>query len=113
MSPHTYIFCLTTYHVDVLCRFYLLFFFFNDTATTEIYTLSLHDALPICTALRATMKTPPAIPAPRASQTRIAVSVDVTHTSLRPFRRSLDAPPIRGCTESPLASFSVQMPRSP
>src|SRR2546430_5505639 len=28
-----------------LCLF--LFFFFNDTATTEIYTLSLHDALPI------------------------------------------------------------------
>src|SRR6478672_12189135 len=27
--------------------FFLLFFFFNDTATTEIYTLSLHDALPI------------------------------------------------------------------
>src|SRR2546430_4285121 len=29
----------------------LAFFFFNDTATTEIYTLSLHDALPICTHL--------------------------------------------------------------
>src|SRR5580700_11917533 len=29
----------------------LLFFFFNDTATTEIYTLSLHDALPICEPL--------------------------------------------------------------
>src|SRR3712207_7726392 len=28
-----------------------LFFFFNDTATTEIYTLSLHDALPISSAL--------------------------------------------------------------
>src|SRR2546426_5661152 len=28
----------------------LFFFFFNDTATTEIYTLSLHDALPICGA---------------------------------------------------------------
>src|SRR2546426_6679134 len=27
--------------------FVLFFFFFNDTATTEIYTLSLHDALPI------------------------------------------------------------------
>ena len=27
--------------------FFLLLFFFNDTATTEIYTLSLHDALPI------------------------------------------------------------------
>src|SRR5438094_9670875 len=26
-----------------------LFFFFHDTATPEIYTLSLHDALPICT----------------------------------------------------------------
>src|SRR2546426_7817440 len=29
-------------------RRFLVFFFFNDTATTEIYTLSLHDALPIC-----------------------------------------------------------------
>src|SRR5438034_7143281 len=29
----------------------LLFFFFNDTATTEIYTLSLHDALPISRAV--------------------------------------------------------------
>src|SRR6266496_6220939 len=28
-------------------EFSLIFFFFNDTATTEIYTLSLHDALPI------------------------------------------------------------------
>src|SRR6266704_5371635 len=31
----------------VLTCLFLLFFFFNDTATTEIYTLSLHDALPI------------------------------------------------------------------
>src|SRR2546422_11621865 len=29
-----------------------LFFFFNDTATTEIYTLSLHDALPISYVIR-------------------------------------------------------------
>src|SRR2546421_8694772 len=29
-----------------------MFFFFNDTATTEIYTLSLHDALPICRGSR-------------------------------------------------------------
>src|ERR1044072_8267200 len=34
-SPHTDIYLLPS-------------FFFNDTATTEIYTLSLHDALPIC-----------------------------------------------------------------
>src|SRR6266446_9461291 len=33
-----------------MCAFFF-FFFFNDTATTEIYTLSLHDALPICRAL--------------------------------------------------------------
>src|SRR5258707_13100832 len=33
--------------VTVSPSFLLFFFFFNDTATTEIYTLSLHDALPI------------------------------------------------------------------
>src|SRR6266487_7069492 len=32
---------------------FYVFFFFNDTATTEIYTLSLHDALPISLASRA------------------------------------------------------------
>src|SRR5580698_10739637 len=32
---------------------FFFFFFFNDTATTEIYTLSLHDALPICHRRRA------------------------------------------------------------
>src|SRR5215203_4622968 len=31
--------------------FFFFFFFFNDTATTEIYTLSLHDALPSSSAL--------------------------------------------------------------
>src|SRR5260370_35955392 len=31
-------------------------FFFNDTATTEIYTLSLHDALPICKSLTRRVK---------------------------------------------------------
>src|SRR5256886_7592573 len=44
---------------------FLTFFFFNDTATTEIYTLSLHDALPVTPfrywALKASTKhrTPP------------------------------------------------------
>src|SRR2546425_6894779 len=41
-------FCMVVSHVrcfvSLVCIF---FFFFNDTATTEIYTLSLHDALPI------------------------------------------------------------------
>src|SRR6202008_5124850 len=40
--------CLTVIFL-AFKHFYLFsFFFFNDTATTEIYTLSLHDALPIC-----------------------------------------------------------------
>ena len=33
---------------NLVCRLLLEKNFFNDTATTEIYTLSLHDALPIC-----------------------------------------------------------------
>src|ERR1039458_5929146 len=36
---------LATVDISTVVRFF--FFFFNDTATTEIYTLSLHDALPI------------------------------------------------------------------
>src|SRR6266487_6976247 len=35
----------------VLLFFFFFFFFFNDTATTEIYTLSLHDALPLLRTL--------------------------------------------------------------
>src|SRR5690554_7880925 len=45
---------VASYLFLTFCSFFLFlslfffFFFFNDTATTEIYTLSLHDALPIC-----------------------------------------------------------------
>ena len=61
---------------------FILFFFFNDTATTEIYTLSLHDALPICkcrensstrnihNAPRAPVKTPH-VPHTRTLEARI------------------------------------------
>src|SRR6266436_8447850 len=35
----------------MIFAFFMFFFFFNDTATTEIYTLSLHDALPICPSI--------------------------------------------------------------
>src|SRR2546422_11745834 len=37
-----------SHHVSNPPSYIFFFFFFNDTATTEIYTLSLHDALPIC-----------------------------------------------------------------
>src|SRR5258708_31361206 len=40
-----FLFSLMSLALSVVSFF---FFFFNDTATTEIYTLSLHDALPIC-----------------------------------------------------------------
>src|SRR3989442_9330209 len=51
----------------------IFFFFFNDTATTEIYTLSLHDALPISSAFRpalplASRQCPPITRCPRASR---------------------------------------------
>src|SRR5258707_858464 len=44
MIPPTTLFSLQHFS----CLTFDFFFFFNDTATTEIYTLSLHDALPIC-----------------------------------------------------------------
>src|SRR2546422_8314698 len=47
--------------------YFFFFFFFNDTATTEIYTLSLHDALPISHTRGATIPV-------RSSAQRAAVS---------------------------------------
>src|ERR1041385_4868678 len=70
----------------------LVVFFFNDTATTEIYTLSLHDALPIsrrnpsrtgCRSAAAGPRTP--APGPRASRLRPA-------RRHRPARASAGAP---------------------
>src|SRR2546430_15077004 len=45
-------------------HFTFFFFFFNDTATTEIYTLSLHDALPICGAAHSPSSPLTAAPTP-------------------------------------------------
>src|SRR5256885_7461545 len=49
----TYVLCLRSLIImrRSLTVHHFFFFFFNDTATTEIYTLSLHDALPIYAAL--------------------------------------------------------------
>src|ERR1041384_8788656 len=54
----------------------LFFFFFNDTATTEIYTLSLHDALPI-----SVMPEPWVIPKEREAPHEFAVERSEEHTS--------------------------------
>src|SRR5690349_25144253 len=54
------LFCMDVIFV-VISLFFLsfFFFFFNDTATTEIYTLSLHDALPIFALLALFIREPP------------------------------------------------------
>src|SRR2546429_3775746 len=70
----------------------VVFFFFNDTATTEIYTLSLHDALPISEQPRYPRSAAPPssrkLPAPRAPSTawwaarwRISKQRSEEHTS--------------------------------
>src|SRR2546422_2587954 len=61
------------------------FFFFNDTATTEIYTLSLHDALPICAGAVDTRSATPASRPRRAAGSRAsnrgALARSEEHTS--------------------------------
>src|SRR2546430_6525378 len=54
-----------------------LFFFFNDTATTEIYTLSLHDALPISSRIRPTCSPS----TPRSKRRAPAYTRSEEHTS--------------------------------
>src|SRR5215216_7914086 len=74
---------------------YLFFFFFNDTATTEIYTLSLHDALPISdlAQLRAYRARP---------LCQIGVSAVLTYLGPRPSSASSSRPP--KATGSPATS---------
>src|SRR5256885_11174244 len=70
-------------------RIIFSFFFFNDTATTEIYTLSLHDALPIshCRFLPPRLSPPtspaaaPQSPVPSSTRSRSAGSPSQTPTT--------------------------------
>src|SRR5216683_8271783 len=80
----------------LICCFF--FFFFNDTATTEIYTLSLHDALPIQGDPRiSSIITPYNAPNPRVAQAftstnghQALVSVDLKSTGMQ-ARKDYDA----------------------
>src|SRR5438132_3648132 len=66
---------------------YSVLFFFTDTATTMIYTLSLHDALPICPAIRISVQNGSAfqmcvsIAMPRASAGMAMLTRSEEHTS--------------------------------
>jgi len=73
-----------------------LFFFFNDTATTEIYTLSLHDALPIYDhviqrlfAAGLGLQSITAILGPGAPTERILATVDDLDDTIRQIRNSI------------------------
>src|ERR1044071_9061490 len=65
----------------------IIVFFFNDTATTEIYTLSLHDALPICSAAnilgtalhRATASRPDVPPRSEEHTSELQSRVDISY----------------------------------
>src|SRR5262245_64888273 len=68
--------------LDSLSRlfFFLYLFFFNDTATTEIYTLSLHDALPILSAAPPPNPSPHEGPRPpRHGQDRKSTRLNSSH----------------------------------
>src|SRR5437660_12921610 len=66
MIPLAYLY-LFLFSIISSFYFFFLFFFFNDTATTEIYTLSLHDALPICCGQGRPGGSPPRWRAPSSS----------------------------------------------
>src|SRR3712207_8341228 len=57
-------------------------FFFNDTATTEIYTLSLHDALPICDLLLAAADVGPSDPPVDPALGGALLPADVLHLAV-------------------------------
>src|SRR3712207_8980283 len=78
--------------------FCVLVFFFNDTATTEIYTLSLHDALPISAEAAAVAerrggaRAPPRRPAHRMNRrTGVAWMIPSTHARCQLLRMSWSA----------------------
>src|SRR2546430_7541020 len=77
-----FFFCLSL----ILPFFFFFFFFFNDTATTEIYTLSLHDALPI-SAIWARITSGPKRPSggrsrPSTSSDRKSTRLNSSHSQI-------------------------------
>src|SRR5437899_11386704 len=65
------------------CSLLSSFFFFNDPATTEIYTLSLHDALPISRRLRRQRLLRARLPLPQQRQRDVQGSVGERPAGLR------------------------------
>src|SRR5438552_6639635 len=71
---------------------YLLSFFFNDPATTDIYTLSLHDALPICkVAIKVLKPELAAALGPERFLQEIEIAAGLTHPHILPLHDSGEA----------------------
>src|SRR5256885_6414296 len=90
------------------------FFFFNDTATTEIYTLSLHDALPIWTAQKAVrgIYSPDKFVASfagyvPADRPRLAILVVVDEPKVSQYGGTVAAPVFKEIAESTLRYLRV------
>src|SRR6266536_721192 len=78
--------------------FFFFFFFFNDTATTEIYTLSLHDALPIL------LLPPPQAAHPQCSRSARPLVCVSTASNNRKWPRAQAVISCEGCGASARAS---------
>src|SRR3712207_8136308 len=70
-------------------------FFFNDTATTEIYTLSLHDALPIWRWCASSARTSAAAVSPPTSSGRWRTRIGCSASAIRSASRPRCAPSTR------------------
>src|SRR5438067_13922782 len=71
-----------SWYVAIPITFLSTFFFFNDTATTEIYTLSLHDALPILDYSGFHKPAPSCPGLPRTSVDRKSTRLNSSHVSI-------------------------------
>src|SRR5438876_10824746 len=79
------ILCYSLFMYTYFLIFFFSFFFFNDTATTEIYTLSLHDALPICSGQEGTRHVrnrPAYMREPQESGDRKSTRLNSSHPSI-------------------------------
>src|SRR5438876_7767874 len=111
-------------HTTILSPSRLSFFFFNDTATTEIYTLSLHDALPIrpwpATGVRMLRchDQPPHVPARSEEHTselqspvhlvcRLLLEKKKKTSENSPQRRTGPRSSLQPCMLPPLTSYST------
>src|SRR6266511_6318653 len=94
-------FIILLFYFFPLLHFLYFFFFFNDTATTEIYTLSLHDALPISARCPNSRSARPNFTVRRLEHVHVAVFPtercldDVVQAGQAHVRRYQQAPPDR------------------